>query len=69
MNRASKSLVSTPPRSGRAIDSHQLLLAFFLVGLLIAVVAAIMLAASTGHVTAALVIALVAGGSFSTILC
>jgi hypothetical protein len=44
-------------------------MAFFLVTLFFAVVAVVMFAASTGHATAALIIALVAGASFSTILC
>jgi hypothetical protein len=44
-------------------------MAFFVVAVFVASVAAIMVAASTGHTTAALAIALVAGGSFSAALC
>lgn len=60
VNRTNKAMVT--PRSGAAVNSHRLFMAFLAVTIFISAVAA----ASTGHETAALVIALVAGGSFMT---
>jgi hypothetical protein len=68
VNRTSKSVV-VAPRSSKAIDSHRLLMAFFMLTLFVAAVAGIEVAATTGHTTAGLVVALVAGGSFSTVFC
>jgi hypothetical protein len=63
----SKSLVA--PRSSRAIDARRLLMALFMLCLFVAAIAGLDVAATTGHTTAGLVVALVAGGSFSTVFC
>jgi hypothetical protein len=44
-------------------------MAFFMFALFVAAIAGMAVAASTGHTTAGLVVALVAGGSFCTIFC
>jgi hypothetical protein len=44
-------------------------MAFFMFALFITAIAGMAVAASTGHTTAGLVVALVAGGSFSTVFC
>lgn len=62
MDRSSKAVVA--PRSGAAISSHRLLMAFLVVTVFIAAIVSVVAAATMGHGTAALVIALVAGGSF-----
>lgn len=64
VNRTNKAMVT--PRSGAAVNSHRLFMAFLAVTIFISAVAGVVAAASTGHETAALVIALVAGGSFVT---
>ncbi|GAA4542928.1 hypothetical protein [Mycobacterium paraffinicum] len=65
---SSKHVVVAPRPSG-VVHSHRILLAVFVVMALIAAITGIVVAASTGHTTAALVIALVAGGWFSAALC
>lgn len=65
MHRTSKFVVASP-RASKTIDPRRLLMAFFVVAIFIASVAAVMVAASTGHPTAALSIALVAGGCFAS---
>lgn len=62
-NGSSKPVVS--PRS----SGHRILLALLVTGIFVAAVAGIVVTASMGQTTAALIIALVAGGSFSTVLC
>ncbi len=63
MDRSSKAVVA--PRAGAAVNSHRLLMAFLAVTIFICAIVGIVAAATTGHGTAALIIALVAGGSFS----
>ena len=65
---SSKPVVVAPRPSG-AISSHRILLALVVAMALIAAITGVVVAASTGHTTAALVIALVAGGWFSAALC
>jgi hypothetical protein len=64
--RARKSAVA--PRPHGAVSGYRVLLALLLTTVFLCAVAAIVIAASMGHQTAALVIALVAGGSFSAAL-
>ncbi|WP_374022414.1 hypothetical protein [Mycobacterium sp. HNNTM2301] len=61
--------VVVAPRASGAVHSHRILLALVVVTALIAAITGVVVAASTGHATAALVIALVAGGWFSAALC
>lgn len=63
-NGPSKPVVVSPRSSG-----HRILLALLVATTFLAAVAGIVVTASMGQNTAALIIALVAGGSFSTILC
>lgn len=63
VDRSSKAVVAHP---GGAVNSHRLLMAFLTVTVFICAIVAVVAAAATGHGTAALIIALVAGGSFST---
>lgn len=63
VDRRSKAVVA--PRSGAAVNSHRLLTAFLAVTIFICAIVGVVAAASTGHETAALVIALVVGGGFS----
>jgi hypothetical protein len=65
----SKFTVVAPPRSTRGIDTRGLLMAVFMVALFVTAIAGLEVAATTGHTTAGLVVALVAGGSFSTAFC
>lgn len=65
----SRKHVIVAPRAGGAIHSHRILLAVGVVMAFAAAVTGVVVAASTGHTTAALVIALVAGGWFSAALC
>lgn len=62
VERSSKAVVA--PRAGAAVNSHRLLMAFLTVTIFICAIVSVIAAASTGHGTAALIIALVAGGSF-----
>lgn len=68
VNRSSKPVTVTPRSSG-AINPHRVLMALLLVAIFISAVVAVIVAASMGQTTAALIIALVAGGCFSTALC
>lgn len=61
--------VVVAPRASGAVHSHRILLALVMVMAFIAAITGVVVAASTGHTTAALVIALVAGGWFSAALC
>ncbi|OBG63409.1 hypothetical protein [Mycobacterium sp. E3339] len=61
--------VVVAPRATGAVRSHRILLALAVVMAFIAAVTGIVVAATTGDTTAALVIALVAGGWFSAALC
>lgn len=63
VNRSSKAVVG--PRSGAAVNSHRLLVAFVTVTVFICSIVGVVAAATMGQGTAALVIALVAGGCFS----
>lgn len=53
------------PRSGAAVNSHRLLVAFLTVTVFICAIVGVIAAALMGQTTAALLIALVAGGWFS----
>lgn len=53
------------PRTGAAVNSHRLLVAFLTVTVFICAIVGVIAAAMTGQTTAALLIALVAGGWFS----
>jgi hypothetical protein len=53
------------PRTGAAVNSHRLLVAFLTVTVFICAVVGVIAAAMMGQTTAALLIALVAGGWFS----
>lgn len=53
------------PRPGAAVNSHRLLVAFLTVTVLICAIVGVVAAAMMGQTTAALLIALVAGGWFS----
>jgi len=64
VDRPSKAVVA--PRSGAAVNSHRLLTAFLAITIFICAIVGVVATASTGHETAALIIALVAGGSFLT---
>ncbi len=64
VDRTNKAMVT--PRSGAAVNSHRLFTAFLAVTTFICAIVGVVAAATTGHETAALVIALVAGGSFLT---
>jgi hypothetical protein len=57
------------PGWNRAITSHRAVLAVLMVSIFIGAVVGIVVTLSTGQTTAALVIALVAGGFFSAALC
>lgn len=63
MVRSSKAVVA--PRAGAAVNPHRLLVAFLTVTIFVAAIVGVVAAASMGQDTAALIIALVAGGSFS----
>lgn len=63
MVRSSK--VAVAPRAGAAVNPHRLLVALLTVTVFIASIVGVVAAATMGQHTAALVIALVAGGSFS----
>lgn len=61
---------SSPPRAGAAVNSHRVLVAFLTVTVLISAIVGAIAAAAMGQPTAALLIALVAGGWFSAaVLC
>ena len=68
VNRSSKPAIVTPRFSG-AINPHRVLMAILMVAIFISAIVAVVVAASMGQTTAALIIALVAGGCFSTVLC
>ncbi|BCZ20275.1 hypothetical protein MYSE111917_11900 [Mycobacterium senriense] len=53
------------PRAGAAVNSHRLLVAFLTVTVFICAIVGVVAAAMMGQSTAALLIALVAGGWFS----
>lgn len=53
------------PRTGAAVNSHRLLVAFLTVTVFICAIVGVIAAAMMGQTTAALLIALVAGGWFS----
>ncbi|OBJ09039.1 hypothetical protein A5624_18775 [Mycobacterium sp. 1482292.6] len=53
------------PRTGAAVNSHRLLVAFLTVTIFICAIVGVIAAAMMGQTTAALLIALVAGGWFS----
>ena len=55
-------------RSVGAASSHRILMAALVVTIFISAIVGIVVAASTGHATLALIIALVAGGSFCAAL-
>ncbi|QBC86307.1 hypothetical protein [Mycobacterium avium] len=58
------------PRAGAAVNSHRVLVAFLTVTVLISAIVGAIAAAAMGQPTAALLIALVAGGWFSAaVLC
>ncbi|BBZ47123.1 hypothetical protein [Mycobacterium parmense] len=59
---------SAAPRPRGASGSHPMLMAAFVVTIFISAIVGIVVAASMGQTTAALIIALVAGGSFSAAL-
>lgn len=61
--------VVVAPRPSGAVHSHRILLALVVVIALIAAITGVIVAASTGHATAALVIALVASAWFCAALC
>lgn len=63
-NGPSKPIVVSPRSSG-----HRIVLALLVAASFVAAVTGIVVTASMGQNTAALIIALVAAGSFSTILC
>lgn len=63
VNRSSKAVVA--PRAGAAVNAHRVLMALLAVTIFICAIVGVVAAATTGHETAALIIALVAGGSFS----
>ncbi|BBZ74116.1 hypothetical protein [Mycobacterium paraseoulense] len=63
-----KPVVAVPRPSG-AIHPHRTMLAVAIVVALTAAITGTVVAASTGHTTAALVIAVVTGGWFSAALC
>jgi len=65
VNRSNRPVVvAARPRD--AIHPHRVLMALFVVAIFICAVAGVIVMASMGQTTAALVIALVAGGSFCT---
>jgi hypothetical protein len=65
VNRPSKPAVAAA-RPHDAIHPHRVLMALLVVAIFICAVAGVVVMASMGQTTAALVIALVAGGSFCT---
>lgn len=64
MGGSSKPIIVTP-RWNRAITSHRVVLALFMVTIFMSAVAGIVVSLSMGQETTATVIALVAGGFFS----
>ncbi|OBJ33560.1 hypothetical protein [Mycobacterium colombiense] len=68
VDRSQKSVIA--PRAGAAVNSHRVLVAFLTVTVLICAIVGAIAAAAMGQTTAALLIALVAGGWFSAaVLC
>ena len=68
VDRSRKAVIA--PRSGAAVNSHRLLVAVLTVTVLVGAIMGAIAAAAMGQTTAALLIALVAGGWFSAaVLC
>lgn len=63
VDRPHKTVVA--PRTGAAVNSHRVLVAFLTVTVFICAIVGVIAAAMMGQTTAALLIALVAGGWFS----
>ncbi|MDM4142174.1 MULTISPECIES: hypothetical protein [Mycobacterium] len=63
VDRPHKTVVA--PRTGAAVNSHRVLVAFLTVTVFICAIVGVVAAAMMGQTTAALLIALVAGGWFS----
>ena len=61
--------VTVAPSWNRAITAHRAVLAVLMISIFVGAVVGIVVTLSAGQTTAALVIALVAGGFFSAALC